>query len=173
MVRSLNHLPPQTVTTKRELDGQVTQQISNFIFDRMGVDFRIGKGMGHAAVVIEVAVDTWLGKVRVLRVWQNLAIGRTYLPDMARSQVYGGVIQGMGYALYEEKVFDPGTGNNLTTNLQDYRIPGIGDTRSRALSMWPNIIVDVVEIPILCAVLITSTQSLTLILPGEIISRIL
>ncbi|MCL4261732.1 MAG: molybdopterin-dependent oxidoreductase [Anaerolineae bacterium] len=53
-----------------------------------------------------------MGKTRVLRVWQNLAIGRTYYPDMARSQVHGAVIQGIGYALYEEKVLDKATGQN-------------------------------------------------------------
>ena len=42
--------------------------------------------------------------------------------------MYGGVIQGLGYALYEQKVFDFKTGHVLSANLNDYRIPSIGDT---------------------------------------------
>jgi xanthine dehydrogenase YagR molybdenum-binding subunit len=78
-------------------------------------------------VIAEVEVDSLLGRTRVTRVWENLAIGRAYFPDMAMSQVTGGVYQAMGYALYEEKVFDPKNGALLTSNLQDYRITGIGD----------------------------------------------
>ena len=47
---------------------------------------------------------------------------------LARSQCEGGIIQGIGYALYEERHADPVTGIVLTDNLEDYRIPGIGDT---------------------------------------------
>ncbi len=45
-------------------------------------------------------------------------------------------------------------------------------TLSSVDSTWPNIMVDVELIPILCAVLIISVQSETLILPGDILSRI-
>jgi xanthine dehydrogenase YagR molybdenum-binding subunit len=122
-------LPSQQVTAERGADEQLVQRVASRVANRMmGMDMMIGSGMAHGAVVVEVEVDTLLGKTRVLRVWENLAIGRTYFPDMARSQVYGGVIQGIGYALYEEKILDKATGQNLTSNLQDYRIPGLGDT---------------------------------------------
>ncbi|MBW3670295.1 MAG: molybdopterin-dependent oxidoreductase, partial [Acidobacteria bacterium] len=79
-------------------------------------------------IVAEVEVDTRLGKIRPLRVWSALAVGRIFVPALARSQVYGGVIQGLGYALYEAKQIDLRTGHNLTANLEDYKIPGIGDS---------------------------------------------
>jgi len=53
--------------------------------------------------------------------------GRIAVPDLARSQCYGGVIQGVGYALYEQRQVDARTGLVLTAGLEDYRIPGIGD----------------------------------------------
>jgi xanthine dehydrogenase YagR molybdenum-binding subunit len=37
------------------------------------------------------------------------------------------VIQGIGYALYEERRLDPNQGFLLSAGLEDYRIPGIGD----------------------------------------------
>jgi xanthine dehydrogenase YagR molybdenum-binding subunit len=49
------------------------------------------------------------------------------LPTLARSQVEGGIIQGLGYALYENRQLDLVTGFNLASNLEDYHIPGIGD----------------------------------------------
>lgn len=120
-------VPPQEIQAKRGTDSQRTQQIGRFVFEWMGMEFMIGQGSSQAAAVAEVEVDTLLGKVRIQRIWENLAVGKVHFPDMARSQVYGGIIQAIGYALYEEKIFDLPTGQNLTTNLQDYRIPGIGD----------------------------------------------
>ena len=126
-LEAMPQLPPQKVTTQRGADPQLAQRIGSRLANRMGMDVMFGSGLAQTAVVMQVEVDTLLGKTQVLRVWQNLAIGRVYYPDMTRSQVYGAVIQGIGYALYEEKLFDKATGHNLTTNLQDYRIPGIGD----------------------------------------------
>ena len=91
-------------------------------------DPAIGMRMGHAIMVTEVEVDTRLGKITPLHVWKRLAVGKIFVPELARSQVYGGVIQGLGYALYEQKQYDLQTGHTLTGNLNDYRIPGIGDT---------------------------------------------
>lgn len=119
--------PPQELLVRRGGDPQLLQQVGSFVLSRMGRDFMFGNGMSHAAVIVEVEVDTLLGKTRVLNVWEKLAIGTVHVPDMARSQVYGGIIQGIGFALYEEKVLDVISGQNLTSNLQDYRIPAIGD----------------------------------------------
>lgn len=87
----------------------------------------IGLRVSQAMNVIAVEVDTKLGKIKPLEAWVNIAAGRIFVPELARSQVYGGIIQGLGYALYEEKVIDPQTGHNLTFNLEAYKIPGIGD----------------------------------------------
>ena len=59
--------------------------------------------------------------------WGGLAVGKIVVPALARSQVYGGVIQGIGYALYEERHVDPHTGTVLSLGLEEFRIPGIGD----------------------------------------------
>jgi xanthine dehydrogenase YagR molybdenum-binding subunit len=77
--------------------------------------------------VTEVEVDTRLGRVRATRVWGGVAAGRIYNTRLARSQCEGSIIQGVGFALYEQRHTDPATGAVLTANLEDYRIPGIGD----------------------------------------------
>ncbi len=93
----------------------------------LGDGLRIGKKRGRGCYVIEVEVDTLLGKIRVTNVWGAMRIGKIFVPAMARSQCYGGVIQGIGYALYEDRYHDPNTGQVLTRGLEDYKIPGIGD----------------------------------------------
>jgi len=88
----------------------------------------VGAGVASSVQVIEVEVDTWLGHVRVLNAHTGLAIGKLAAPMLARSQAAGSVIQGIGYALYEARETDPGTGRVLSTSMEDYRIPGIADT---------------------------------------------
>lgn len=77
--------------------------------------------------IAHVEVDTRLGRVRVLETWLGAGVGRIVSPALARSQAEGGVIQGIGYALYEERRLDPRAGFLLTAGLEDYRIAGIGD----------------------------------------------
>ncbi len=89
---------------------------------------QIGRGFSAAVHVSEVEVDTRTGRTRVLRVHGGIAVGRIHAPVLARSQCEGSVIQGVGLALYEQQVLDPHTGLTLTANLEDYRIPQLGDT---------------------------------------------
>jgi len=87
----------------------------------------IGRGQSVGVTVTQVEVDTRLGKIRPLGVWEGIAAGRIFVPALARSQVEGGIIQGLGYALYEERQIDLDSGYHLSANLEDYKIPGIGD----------------------------------------------
>ncbi|MFD0804253.1 molybdopterin cofactor-binding domain-containing protein, partial [Streptomonospora algeriensis] len=88
----------------------------------------VGRGFTGSVHVMEVEVDTLLGAVRPTRCWAGIAAGRMYAQRPARNQCEGGVVQGIGYALYEQRRDDPRTGTVLTANLEDYRLPGIGDT---------------------------------------------
>jgi len=87
----------------------------------------VGKYIAGALHVFEVEVDTRLGVVRTLRSFHGVAAGRIVAPVLARSQVLGGVAQGISYALYEERRLDPRSGLLLTGGLEDYRIAGISD----------------------------------------------
>jgi len=73
------------------------------------------------AVVAEVEVDEATGKVRVVGAWSACDIGRAINPLMASGQVEGAFVQGMGFALTEEMVWD---GARLANpSLMDYKIP--------------------------------------------------
>lgn len=75
----------------------------------------------------EVDVNVETGQVRVNRIVAAHDIGRVINPLTATSQVYGGVLMGLGFALTEQRVFDGPTGLQLTANLEDYKVPVIGD----------------------------------------------
>ena len=77
--------------------------------------------------VVEVTVDVETGEVRVERVAAAHDVGRIINPLGARSQVEGGIIQGVGHTLSEQRLHDPETGSILTTSLDAYRMPTIAD----------------------------------------------
>jgi len=87
----------------------------------------VGAGVPSSVQVMEVEVDTWLGHARVLNAYTGLCIGKLAARVLADSQAVGSVIQGIGYALYEAREIDPLTGQVLSSNMEDYRIPGIAD----------------------------------------------
>ena len=76
----------------------------------------------------QIAVDTETGVVKVERVVAVHDCGRPINPKLIESQIYGGVIQGVSYALYEERHLDPGTGVQLNANIDQYKIVGARET---------------------------------------------
>ena len=89
--------------------------------------------------VAEVAVDVETGEVRVDRIAAIHDVGRVINPLGASSQVEGGIIQGIGHTLSEERLLDPATGTVLTQTLDAYKLPTIADV--------PEIVTDLVDEP--------------------------
>jgi xanthine dehydrogenase YagR molybdenum-binding subunit len=89
--------------------------------------------------VVEVAVDVETGEVVVERVAAAHDVGRIVNTLGARSQVEGGIIQGIGHTLSEQRLLDPETGRILTTTLDAYRMPTIADV--------PEIVCEFVDAP--------------------------
>jgi len=75
----------------------------------------------------EVEVDTDTGVVRVLRIVAVHDSGRIVDTLTARSQVVGGVIQGVSYALHEDRRMDRNLGDMVNPTLDTYRIVGMAD----------------------------------------------
>src|SRR5262249_14460551 len=89
--------------------------------------------------VAEVAVDVETGEVRVERVAAIHDVGRVINPLGASSQVEGGIIQGIGHTLSENRLLDPKTGRTLTTSLHAYKMPTIADV--------PEIVTALLDVP--------------------------
>ena len=80
-----------------------------------------------AACFAEVRVDEDLGLLRVTRIISAVDAGRVLNEKLARSQIIGGVVMGIGMTLFEETVFDPATGRIANPTFADYLIPASAD----------------------------------------------
>jgi xanthine dehydrogenase YagR molybdenum-binding subunit len=91
----------------------------------------------------EVAVDIETGEIHVNKIVAAHDSGRIINPLATSSQVEGGVIQGLGYALTEARIVDPASGQVLNPNLEDYHLPTMLDTpqiESRMIDRADNLI---------------------------------
>ena len=75
------------------------------------------------AVFVEVRVDDALGVIRVPRVAAAYDIGRPLNEKTARSQLSGGIVWGMSFALLEEALMDARNGRIANANLAEYHVP--------------------------------------------------
>ncbi|MBN2359421.1 MAG: molybdopterin-dependent oxidoreductase, partial [Deltaproteobacteria bacterium] len=74
---------------------------------------------------VEVEVDTQTGVVKILNFVNALDIGKALNPQTLKGQIYGGIAQGIGYALYEE--IREQQGRILNPGFTDYKIPTTGE----------------------------------------------
>ncbi|HEY7974825.1 MAG TPA: molybdopterin cofactor-binding domain-containing protein, partial [Ktedonobacterales bacterium] len=75
----------------------------------------------------EVEVDIATGVVRVVKIVAAHDCGRIVNPLTFSSQIEGGVIQGLGMALFEQRIVDERLGVTVNPNLGDYKVPTIRD----------------------------------------------
>ncbi len=75
----------------------------------------------YGAQVAEVLVDTGTGKVEVTNYWSAHNTGTVIFPQGALGQVFGGITQGLGYALMERVDYDQGF--IQAVNFDEYLIP--------------------------------------------------
>jgi xanthine dehydrogenase YagR molybdenum-binding subunit len=75
-----------------------------------------------------VAVDTETGQIRVERVVAVQDCGRPMNPKLLESQVQGGVLMGIGYALLERRFIDQQTGHVMNADLEQYKLVGPRET---------------------------------------------
>jgi CO/xanthine dehydrogenase Mo-binding subunit len=133
----------------RSVDGTLRQPLTE-ITGKLGSAWVTGRGSRgpnpsdvsvntFGCQIVQVAVDTLTGRVTVERVTAVHDIGRVVNPMGARSQAIGGILQGIGFALMEERVVDPTTGTVVNANLEDYKVPTIADL--------PEIVCEFVDSP--------------------------
>jgi CO/xanthine dehydrogenase Mo-binding subunit len=93
--------------------------IERLAFDNLGV-YTFG------AQCVEIEVDEVTGKIEVLRAWSAHDVGRAVNPVSCEGQIQGGFVQGLGYALYEQMIWDD-DGRLANPSLADYKLPGTLD----------------------------------------------
>jgi xanthine dehydrogenase YagR molybdenum-binding subunit len=72
----------------------------------------------------EVEVDTGTGIIKVKRIFAVHDCGRPMDRLTLENQINGGIIQGISYALFEDRRFDRNTGVMVNPNLENYKIAG-------------------------------------------------
>ena len=75
------------------------------------------------AVFVEARVDAELGCIRVPRVVGAYGVGARLNEKTARSQLMGGIVWGLGMALFEESLLDARNGRFVNANLAEYHVP--------------------------------------------------
>lgn len=91
------------------------------------------------AAVCEVEIDRDTGLVEVTRYVSVDDAGQAINPLILHGQVHGGIVQGVGQALYEGVIYDAGSGQVATGSFMDYQVARAGN--------MPNFSVDLVEDP--------------------------
>ena len=84
------------------------------------------RGVGGVQMA-EMEVDTETGFVRVKRIVCVQDCGLVINRLASISQINGGIILGIGFALYEERILDDQTGVVLNPNFETYKLPGAAD----------------------------------------------
>jgi xanthine dehydrogenase YagR molybdenum-binding subunit len=83
----------------------------------------------YGAHFAEIRIDPRIRRVRVERIVSVIDCGRVVSRRTARSQVYGGLVWGIGAALMERSEVDPRFGGFLNNNIAEYQVPVNGDVR--------------------------------------------
>ena len=96
-----------------------------------------GAGPAFATHIVDVEVDEQTGQVDILRYTAVQDAGRAIHPSYVEGQVQGGVVQGIGWALNEEYIYDE-KGRMENPGFLDYRMPVASD-----LPMIDAVIVEV------------------------------
>lgn len=85
-----------------------------------------GAGPGFATHICDVEVDKETGHVKILRYTAVQDVGRAIHPSYVEGQIQGGVVQGIGWALNEEYIYDE-DGRLENPGFLDYRVPVASD----------------------------------------------
>ena len=96
-----------------------------------------GQAPGFSVQFCDVEVDPETGHVKILRYVAAQDAGRAIHPKYVEGQIHGGVVQGIGWALNEEYIYDK-DGRLSNAGFLDYRIPVASD-----LPMIETVLVEV------------------------------
>ena len=83
-----------------------------------------------------VAVDRETGVIKMKKFVAVQDMGLVVCLTQSESQIYGAVIMGIAYALFESRIQDPATGAVLNAEMKDYRLPRLGDIGEIVVNLY-------------------------------------
>ncbi len=108
---------PELAAKAESTGGPIAASVSKNTTGHMGV---VGAHM------VDVEVDPETGHVKILRYTASQDVGRAIHPAYVEGQIQGGVVQGIGWALNEEYIYDK-NGRLDNAGFLDYRMPVASD----------------------------------------------
>lgn len=113
--------PPMTLAEIAKNAGKTGGPIAGH--HEVNVD---GAGVSFGVHLVDIEVDPETGKTTVLRYTVFQDAGKAIHPDYVEGQMQGGAVQGIGWALNEEYIYDD-MGLVQNPGFLDYRIPVASD----------------------------------------------
>jgi xanthine dehydrogenase YagR molybdenum-binding subunit len=92
-------------------------------------------GVGGVQIA-HVSVDKATGVVKINKFVAVQDMGLIINPKAAESQIYGSMIMGIAYALFEQRIMDPATGSFINAELADYKLCRLGDIGELVVEMY-------------------------------------
>ncbi len=86
----------------------------------------------------DVSVDVETGIISINKIAAVQDVGLVVCLEQSESQVYGALIQGVAWALYEESIYDQATGKMLNPDMEFYKLPGAADIGELEVHMVQN-----------------------------------
>jgi carbon-monoxide dehydrogenase large subunit len=102
-------------------------------------ELTLGAGFPFGSHVCEVEIDPDTGRTEIVRYTAVDDVGTAVNPLILHGQTHGGIVQGVGQAMWEHSHYDPGTGQLLAGSFMDYAMP-------RALEL-PSFATEISETP--------------------------
>jgi carbon-monoxide dehydrogenase large subunit len=116
-----NFILPRGIEPILEVSASYKAPNVNWVKDEKG-RLNTYAAYSYAAFGVEVELDKETGQISVPKVVVVDDCGRVINPVLVDGQIAGGIVQGLGGALYEHLAYD-NDGNLLTASLMDYLIP--------------------------------------------------
>lgn len=129
-------------TTGQATIKEIFDQLKNYTVIGRGSRFPNPSEMAlntFGAQFAQLEVDTGTGEVFLEKIVAVHDIGRVVNPLLSTSQVEGGIIQAIGFALTEQRIVDRPSGRVLNADLEEYKVPTVRDV--------PPIVVRFVDVP--------------------------
>lgn len=115
--------PSKKITFKDALKKMKSGQISAIATRSTNYEGNPAISDLGAVQFAEVSVDTQTGFVKIDKILTAHSCGRPINLGQIESQIEGAVIQGLSYALYENRVMDRATGHQINANMHQYLLP--------------------------------------------------
>ncbi len=117
-------LLPKVITGR----GKITRKHSD--------NTRRGEGHSEGVQFAKVHVDTEIGQVNIEQIVAIQSCGKVICKKTAESQILGAVIQGVSYALLEDRILDRNTAAMVNPDLEYYKIAGSVDIPDIIPILW-------------------------------------